>query len=358
MLKVGKIEEIRQAFYREGMSIRQIAKELHHGRQGIREALQEARPREYRQSQPRPAPVLGTFILLIEQWLREDEQRPKKQRHTAHRIWKRLHDEYQFAGAESTVRHYVREHRPLSSGARAQAAMIPLAYRPGDDAQADFGEAQVILCGKLITAHFCAVRLCYSKLPFLMAFPHERQEAFLEGLARSFEFFEGVPARVSVDNPRTLVRDILEGHNRQEQEGFIAFRSHYVFASHFCTPGEGHEKGEVENLIGTSRRACFVPVPEVASFAELNARLRSYCEGEKKRRLRGETKTIGELWQEEKPLLRPLPATPYAIGRLVPAKASRLAMVKFETNGYSVPAAYQRREVLIRAGVWQVEDPP
>lgn len=217
MLKVGKIEEIRQAFYREGMSIRQIAKELHHGRQGIREALQEARPREYRQSQPRPAPVLGTFILLIEQWLREDEQRPKKQRHTAHRIWKRLHDEYQFAGAESTVRHYVREHRPLSSGARAQAAMIPLAYRPGDDAQADFGEAQVILCGKLITAHFCAVRLCYSKLPFLMAFPHERQEAFLEGLARSFEFFEGVPARVSVDNPRTLVHDILEGHNRQEQ---------------------------------------------------------------------------------------------------------------------------------------------
>lgn len=355
MLKVGKIEEIRQAFYREGKSIRQIAKELHHGRQAIREALQDAGAREYRQSQPRPAPVLGPFIALIEQWLREDEQRPKKQRHTAHRIWKRLHDEYQFAGAESTVRHYVREHHPLSMGARAEAAMIPLAFHPGDDAQADFGEAQVIMAGKLMTTHFCAVRLCYSKLPFLMAFPHERQEAFLEGLARSFEFFEGVPARVSVDNPTTLVRRILEGHNRQEQEGFVAFRSHYVFASHFCTPGEGHEKGQVENLIGTSRRACFVPVPEVASFAELNARLRSYCEEEKERRLRGETKTIGELWQEERAFLRPLPVTPYAIGRLVPAVANRLATVKFETNRYSVPAMYQKREVLIRAGVWQVE---
>jgi len=355
MLKVEEIERIRQAYYRDGKSIRQIAKDLHHGRQAVRKALQDAGPREYRQRQPRSSPVLGPFIPIIEQWLREDQQRPRKQQYTAHRIWKRLHDEHQFAGAESTIRRYVREHRPVSSGARAQAAMIPLAFRPAEDAQADFGEAQVIMAGKLITTHFCAVRLCYSKLPFLMAFPHERQEAFLEGLACSFEFFNGVPARVSVDNPITLVRRILEGHNRQEQEALIAFRSHYVFASHFCTPGEAHEKGQVENLIGTSRRACFVPLPEIASYAELNAHLRCYCEGERERRLRGETKTIGELWQEEKALLRPLPTTSYSVGRLVPAVVSRSATVQFETNRYSVPAMYRKREVLVRASVWQVE---
>jgi len=355
MLKVEEIEKIRQAYYREGKSIRQIAKEQHHARQVVRGALQDAGPREYQQVRSRPSPVLGPFIPIMEQWLREDQQRPKKQRHTAHRIWQRLHDDHQFPGGESTVRRYVREHRPLSAGARAQAAMIPLAFRPGEDAQADFGEAQVIIAGRLITTHFCAVRLCFSKLPFLMAFPHERQEAFLEGLARSCEFFEGVPVRVSVDNPTTLVRRILEGHNRQEQEAFVAFRSHYVFASHFCTPGEAHEKGEVENLIGTSRRACFVPLPEVASYAELNAYLRTYCEKEKERRLRGETKTIGELWEEEKPLLRPLPATSYSVGRVVPAVVSRSATVQFEANRYSVPAMYQKREVLIRASVWQVE---
>lgn len=299
MLRVEEIEQIRQAYYREGKSIRSFhrrTKELHHSRRAIREALQDAGPREYRQLEPRPSPVLGPFVPLIEQWLREDQQRPKKQRHTAHRIWKRLHDEHEFIGAESTVRRYVRENRPFSSGARAQAAMIPLAYRPGEDAQADFGEAQVIMMGKLITAHFCAVRLCYSKLPFLIAFPHERQEAFLEGLTQSFEFYEGVPARVSVDNATTLVRRILEGHNRQEQEAFVAFRSHYVFASHFCTPGEGHEKGEVENLVGTSRRACFVPIPEVASFAELNARLRIYCEKEKERSFCGRTGRDANDW--------------------------------------------------------------
>jgi transposase len=355
MLKVEEIEQIRQAYYRGEKSIRQIAKEQHHGRQVVREALQDAGPREYHQLQPRPSPVVGPFIPIIEQWLREDQQRPKKQRHTAHRIWKRLQEEHQFPGAESTIRRYVREHRAVSAGARAEAAMIPLAFRSGEDAQADFGEAQVIMAGKLITTHFCAVRLCYSKLPFLIAFPPERQEAFLEGLARGCEFFEGVPARLTVDNATTLVRRILEGHNRQEQEGFIAFRSHYVFASHFCTPGEAHEKGKVENLIGTSRRACFVPLPQVASYAELNAHLRTYCEKQKERRLRGETKTIGELWQEEKIRLRPLPATAYVVGRLVPAVVSRSATVQFETNRYSVPAMYQKREVLIRASVWQVE---
>ena len=308
MLKVEEIEQIRQAYYREGKSIRQIAKELHHARHVVREALQDVGPREYSRIQLRPSPVVGPFIPTIEQWLREDQQRPKKQRHTAHRIWERLQGEYQFPGAESTVRRYVREHRPLSPGARAQAAMIPLAFQPGDDAQADFGEAQVIMIGKLVTIHFCAVRLCYSKLPFLMAFPHALQEAFFEGLARGFGFFEGVPARLTVDNPTTLVRRILDGHNRQEQEAFIPLRSHYVFASHFCTPGEAHEKGEVENLIGTSRRACFVPLPQVASYAELNAHLCTYCEKEKGRRLRGEDKTVGELWQEEKALLRSLPA--------------------------------------------------
>jgi transposase len=355
MLRVEQIEQVRQAYYREGKSIRQIAREQHHSRTVVAAALAEATPRGYTLQQARPAPVLGPVSALIDQWLRDDQQRPKKQRHTAHRVWQRLHDEYQFMGAESSVRRYVRAHRPATPGQRAQAAMIPLAYPPGEEAQADFFQAQVILSGKLIVVHTCAVRLGYSKLPFLMAFPHERQEAFLEGLARSFDFFEGVPARVSFDNPTTLVRRILEGHSRQEHDAFVGFRSHYVFASHFCTPAEGHEKGEVENLAGASRRNFFVPLPQVASFAELNAHLRACCAQEKTRRLRGETKTIGELWQEEQVLLRGLPRTVYPIGRLVPALVNRSAQVSFESNRYSVPALYQKREVLLRASVWQID---
>ena len=350
-----QIERIRQAYYREGKSIREIAKEQHHSRRVVKAALEDPGPWKYRLSEPRPSPVMESVKAIIDQWLAEDQQRPKKQRHTAHQVFKRLVQEHLFTGAESTVRRYVREHRPETAGARAQGAMIPLAYRAGEDAQADFGEAEVILAGKRLTVHYCAVRLCYSKLPFVLAFPNERQEAFLEGLAQSFEFFGGVPARVSVDDPKTLVRRILEGHNREEQDAFVTFRSHYVFAGHFCTPAEGHEKGLVENLIGTTRRACFVPLPEVASFAELNEQLRDYCEKEKERRRRGETRTVGELWQEERAVLRPLPAAAYPVGRVVPAVVSRSATVQFETNRYSVPAMYQKREVLIRASVWRVE---
>jgi len=350
LLKVEEIEEIRHAYYREGKSIREVGKELHHTRRVVRVALQDATPRRYTLKQSRPSPVMEPVVPIIEQWLRDDQQHPKKQRHTAHRIWERLRDEHQFPGAESTVRRYVRQHRPIAS-----QVMIPLAFRLGEDAQADFGEAKVIMAGKLVTVHFCAVRLCYSKLPFVMAFPHQRQEAFLEGLEHSFDFFGGVPARVSFDNATTLVRRILEGHNRQEQDAFVAFRSHYVFQSHFCTPGEAHEKGQVENLIGTTRRACFVPLPQVSSYAELNAQLWGYCEKQKERRLRGERMTMGELWEEEKALLRPLPRTSYPIGRLVPAVVSRSGTVTLETNRYSVPPLYGKREVLIRASVWEVE---
>ena len=355
MLRVERIEDIRQAYYRDGKSVRQIAREQHHSREVVAAALQESLPRKYTLASPRPSPVLGEAIPLIEQWLADDLQRPKKQRHTAHRVWQRLRDEYGFAGAESTVRAYVRDHRPVADGARVEEAMLILAYKPGDDAQADFYQAQAILGGTLTTVHVCALRLCYSKLSFLMAFPHERQEAFLEGVAEAFRFFEGVPARVSFDNPTTLVRRILRGHARDEQDALVAFRSHYVFSSFFCTPREGHEKGKVENLVGASRRNFLVPLPEVESFAELNAYLRERCEREKTRTLRGETKSIGELWQEEKPSLRALPTKAYPIGRVVPAIASRSATVSFETNRYSVPALYQKRELLIRASAWRVE---
>lgn len=226
MLTVETYEAIRQAHYRDGKGIRQIAREQHHTRRVIRAALTEATPPGYRLRQARPAPVLDAVIPIITQWLAADQQRPKKQRHTAHRIWQRLRDEYQFSGAEGTVRRYVGQHRPASAGAQAQGAMIPLAFAPGADAQADFGQAQAIIAGKLTTVHYCAVKLCYSQLPFVVAFPHERQEAFLDGLAQSFAFFGGVPARVTLDNATTLVKTILSGHQREEQTGFVAFRSH------------------------------------------------------------------------------------------------------------------------------------
>jgi hypothetical protein len=183
------------------------------------------------------------------------------------------------------------------------------------------------------------------------AFPHQRQEAFLEGQRRAFEFFGSIPHRIWYDNLKVAVQKVLVGHRREEQQAFLAFRSHYLFESRFCTPGEGHEKGLVENLVGYARRNFLVPVPAVPSLVALNAELFKRCRHEETRRLHGETQTIGERLIEERGAMLALPTHPYECCRLVPARVNRYSLVTFETNRYSVPTEYAGRPVLVKAFV-------
>ena len=216
MLTVEQREESRRSHFIQGESIRHIAQDGHHDRRTVRKALHDAGPPRYTPREPRTKPVLGPFIGLIEHWLAEDTQHPPKQRHTARRIYHRLVKEHAFSGGESTIRQYVRERRPRFSG-----VFIPLAYAPGQDAQCDVGEAVAIIQGRLTTFQFLCLRLCFSKLPFVMAFPHQRQEAFFEGQRQSFTFFGGVPHAIWFDH---LSQAIKPGR-KDEQEAFTAFRS-------------------------------------------------------------------------------------------------------------------------------------
>src|ERR687891_84772 len=350
VLKVDQREQIRRAYFIEGKSIRQIALEGHHHRRTVRQALQDAGPPHYTRRQSRARPVLGPFVHLINQWLTEDLTRPAKQRHTAHRIYQRLVEEHGFTGKESNLRQYVREHRPTP---RHSGIFIPLTYEPGEDAQCDFGEAQVVLAGRQIKVQLFCIRLCYSKLSFVMALPHQQQEAFFEGHQQAFGFFGGVPRHIWYDNLSQAVRPQLVGHRPQEQDSFVAFRSHYLFESPFCTPAEAHEKGLVEGLVGYARRNFLVPLPEVDSFQELNDLLRERCLAEAGRRLRGEDQTIGELWDQERSHLLPLPRQPYPCCRTVPVRPNRLSLVTFQTNRYSVPVEWAHHSLFLRAFVDQ-----
>jgi transposase len=296
--------------------------------------------------------VLEPYKPIIDQWLLDDRRAPRKQRRTAHRIYTQLWEEHDFAGAESSVRRYVRQHR---AELEPPDAFLLLEYAPGQDAQCDFGEAQMVIAGETLTAQFFCVKLCYSKRPFVYAFPHQRQEAFLEGQQRAFAFFEGVPHRMWYDNLKTAVQKILQGHRREEQQAFTAFRSHYLFESRFCTPGEGHEKGGVENLVGYARRNFFTPMPEADSWEHLNAALLACCRAEQTRSVRGQTQNIGALWAEEKTALLPLPVHPYACCRILPARVNSYSLITFETNRYSAPVQYVGRQVLLKAFVDRLE---
>jgi transposase len=356
MITVDEKEVLRRKVLVDGMSIREVARQNGCSRATIKRALLDPSPSMYHMSAARKCPVMDAFREVIDNWLLGDRNSPTKQRHTAHRIYQRLCGEpYNFPGAEPTVRRFVRE-RKAALGIDQPDAFIPLEFAPGQDAQFDFGEAQVIIAGQQLTAQYMVMTLCYSTLPFVMAFPHQRQEALFEGHVGAFQFFGGVPLRIWYDNLPQAVKRILEGHNRQEQQAFTTLRSHCLFEARFCTPRQGHEKGLVENLVGQTRRNFMVPLPEAGSWAELNAYLRTCCEGEKQHRRHGASQAIGERWAAERAALLPLPGRPFEACVQVLSHVNKERMVSFEGNAYSVPLnpGNPRISVVVKAFVHRV----
>jgi transposase len=345
-------EEIRRLFYLEHKGIQWIARTLGHSRKTVRKALADASPPVYQRQEPKPSPKMSPFVPQIEQWLAEDLNNPPKQHLTARRIYELLQAQPDFEAAESTVRRFVRLRR---RALHPPEVFIPLAYEPGLDAQCDFGEAQFFLEEVQVKAVLFCLRLCYSKQCFVMAFPHQRQEAFFEGHGAAFRFFQGVPRRIWYDNLKAAVQRVLTGHDRQEQSAFVGLRSHYLFESRFCSPGEAHEKGLIENLVGYARRNFMVPLPRVTSWQELNQHLLACCQAEGQRQLRGETATIGARWAQEQGQLLPLPQRAYPCCTVHPVRANRCGLVSFETNRYSVPPEYAQADLLLKAYTWHIE---
>ena len=334
MIKVDKIECIRRAFHLEGKSMREIEREYHHSWRTIKKALASAEAGSYTLKEPREAPVLGPYKARIKALLAENEQLPGKHRLTGHRIFKLLRDEG-YAGSESGVQGYLWR---LRQGQRQVKVFIPLEFEPGQDGQVDWGEAVVKLGGEQVTVQIFVLRLCYSRKIFVMAFPSQKQECFWAGHEAAFHYLGGIPRRLTYDNLKTAVKKILLGHNRQEQAGFIVFRSHYLFESHFCTPGAGHEKGRVEDGVGYARRNFMTPLLEATDFADLNAQLWQQCLQDDQRRVDRQPHTIAEAWQQERPLLRPLPDHDLECCREIQAQLNGYSQVEVETNRYSVPA--------------------
>jgi hypothetical protein len=164
-----------------------------------------------------------------------------------------------------------------------------------------------------------------------------------------------VPHRLAYDNLKVAVYEVLTGRQRQEQEAFILFRSHYLFDSRYCTPGQGHEKGSVEHGVGYARRKFMVPLPQVTSFEELNNHLLARCLAEDKRIVKGQSRAIGQMWAKEQPYLLPLPAhqLPCCVTREV--SLNPYCQVVFETNRYSVPADHAYPTLTLRAYPFAVE---
>jgi len=339
---------VRRAVRVEGRSQRAVARDFGLSRETVRKMLQYAVPPGYQRQQPIKRPKLGPWLGVIDAILSEDKQRPAKQRHTAKRIFERLKEEHGFTGGYTIVKDYVR-----SAELHSREMFIPLTHAPGE-AQADFGEALVVVAGVEQKAHYLAMDLPHSDDCFVAAFPAETTEAFLEGHVRAFAYFGGVPTRILYDNTKIAVAKILGGEERQRTRAFSELQSYYLFADKFGRPAKGNDKGKVEGLVGYARRNFMVPIPRVSSWEELNTRLEADCRKRRERRLRGHTETIGERFQRDRTAMLPLPAAAYEACEKIAGRVSSLSLVRYRSNDYSVPTQYGHRQVWVKGYVHQV----
>jgi transposase len=354
--RVELFEQIRRDWRAGGMSIRELAVRHHVHRRTVRQALASAVPPPRKAYRPRPRPAIGPYAAIIDEWLLADRDVPRKQRHTARRIWQRLVAEHGARLAEVTVSRYVARRRAELGLDKVQVT-VPQSHEPGAEAEVDFGEFHAQVAGVLLKLWMFVLRLSCSGRAFHVAFATQAQEAFLEGHVLGFEYFGAVPGRVRYDNLKPAVVRVLRGRDRAESERFIALRSHYGFDSFFCRPGlaGAHEKGGVEGEIGRFRRRHLVPVPAVASLAALNQLIAAADMVDDGRVITGRPVTVAAAFAEEQLAMGPLPAEPFDPARLLAARVDGRARVCVRQNYYSVPARYAGRRLPVRLSATAIE---
>jgi transposase len=353
--RVELFERIRSDRDREGLSIGELARRHGVHRRAVRQALASPLPPPRKAPERRPAPKLGPYRPLIDEWLIADREAPRKQRHTAKRIWQRLVDEHGVEVAETTVRDYVRRRR-RELGEPVDEAFVPQVHEPGVEAEVDWGEAEVEIAGVRRTVYLFLMRACYSGAAFVIAFERGTQQAFLEAHVEAFRFFGGTFQLIRYDNLRSAVKQVLRGRRRVEQDRFVALRLHYLYESVFTRQGrEGaHEKGGVEGEVGRFRRRRFVPVPKVATLKELNDLLEDGCFAELERRIAGREEIVREALRVERRALRELPVEDFDPGEQASPRVDSKALVTIRQNRYSVPVALVGLRVAARIGAREI----
>jgi transposase len=335
---VELFEQIRREYEHGVGTIKGVARKLGVHRRMVREAIGNAIP-PARRTAVRERPKLGPAEEFIDGILESDRKAPRKQRHTAHRIWVRLRKEKpEIEVAECTVRRYVRQ-RKRELGLKGGETFVPQSYRWGQEAQVDWYEAWAELGGERQKLYVFCLRSMASGGAFHQAYPHATQQAFLEAHELAFDYFGGVFERLRYDNLTSAVKKILRGQRREESERFIGFRSHWGFESEFCNPGRGNEKGGVEGEQGYFRRNHLVPLPEARDLEQFNARLRESSREEERRLIAGRSQSIGAAMAIEREHLRPLAEEGFDLAAVSFPVVNSSGTVNVLTNFYSTPLA-------------------
>lgn len=346
MILMESAMKLRHRVVARGESIRSVSKETGLSRNTVRKYVRDSDAPVYRQSEPRPRPKLEAFEARLREMFEADERRPSRERRTAQKLYEQVSEEG-YAGSYATVRRFVRELR--GEGSNLDGGFIPLAFQAGDAMQFDWSEEYVVLGGVRQKVHAAHFRLCHSRKLFVAVYPRESQEMVFDAFIRAFAFFEGVPCRVIIDNPKTMVTKVRQGKERDFHDRFLALLNHYVVEPVACTPASGWEKGQVEKQVQDIRGQFFAPILSFSNMDDLNAWLLLRCEEHgAKSHPEQKDKSVNEMYATERGVLRGvgLPFDGYAEKQV---RARSTCLIQYDCNRYSVPARYAGRPVTIHA---------
>lgn len=351
MLSMEQHELIRRMVYVDGLSQREVASRLGHSRKTVAKALKSAAPIGYTKPVSRPRPKLEPYIPIVRQWLTDDLQRHRKQRHTAVRIFERLRDEHGFQGQRRAVSDLVKELRREING---QEIFVPIDHPPGAEVQIDWGQADVILNGQTTRVMLFCARLPYSKATYARAYMREDQPSFLDAHVHLIEYLGGVPHTFAYDNLKSAVTKII-GRERSLSKKFLELRSHYLFKTRFCNVARGNEKGHTENAVKRTQRNYMTPLPSVTSIDQLNEHLLGRCKADLDRIDTENGKSYGDLLTVERTHFTETPPAEFTACINRPARVDRYATVQFDETRYSVPCRCASMHSVVRVGIDNVE---
>jgi transposase len=354
MLTMEQVYRIRTLKKFEGKSLRGISKITGHDFETVKKYVDkedfntENRPKQKRKGK------LSVYEGMVKTWLINDKHSPRKQTHTAKRVYDRLKEIYgdEFDASDRSVRKMVASIR--NEIETDPECYLPLEHPPGE-AQVDFGEARFIERGVIYDGYYLNTSYPYSNGGYTQLFKSPNQECLLEGMKAIFEHTGGAPVAIWFDNMSPIVKKIRQHGERDVTEGFLRFMMHYGFQSNFCNPDAGHEKGSVENKVGYHRRNMFVPIPEFNDLREYNKELLLRCDIDMDRdHYKGRGK-IKNLFSEDKAEFSTLPKRPFEVFTAKVAKADKYGKVRYDNRIYSTSPMMASRDVLVKGGAYDIE---
>lgn len=360
MLSMDDIKYIKRLYQSEGVSIREIMRRTGYHYETVKKYLDMEDFNEPLHPPKNSTSLLDPLKPIIDQWLLDDLKAPRKQRHTAKRIFERLQTEYPeiLLVKQRTVQYYVSQKKKEIFQSQHKA-YLPL-YHPPGEAQVDFGHfSYVNNSGEMTDALKLTMSFPFSNQSYCQIFGGENQQCLLQGMKNMFEYMGKVPYRIVFDNLSSAVAHMGKGHSRILTEGFERFMAHYKFEAAFCNGAAGWEKGNVENKVGYERRNMFVPVPTILDFSLFNKELFEACNQDAKRNHYVKNVPIDTLFHEDLAQMIPINEVPYDIYLLEPRKADNYAKVTFDNNRYSSSPRYAQETVYVKASsdrVWLLSE--